>query len=199
MGEKTANRESSLVELCKAYGLTDRASDKGIERDWKELSIDYTILARLCMLGCGDDELAYAMGCSVDALNKRVCEDKGCWLNEYRLHHSQSIRMALRRKQLEVALNKGDTRMLMYLGQVYLGQGRGVPGSTSPTRSVPDNTLIQIINQGREVRGNGSSEATQKCITEGVGSNEPVKGDVEAGAVFGETVLGDSGHNGEVK
>jgi hypothetical protein len=192
---KMAGRGSSaLVELCKRYELLEvgnGTTGDSIARDETLLEVDYGLLSRLCMLGCSREELAYALGSTEQALDKATQRDKGYRLSEYQEYHSQAIRVAIRRKQLEVALGRGDTKMLMYLGQVYLGQGgymrrsAAVNSSSSsslsvdgggggkPGKFVSDSTLIQIIHNNKEERGNGSSEVIKTCLS---GGNKDIEG-----------------------
>lgn len=86
-----------------------------------EHSIDWDAFDKLAGLQCSASEMAFFFGCHHDALNDACKRTHGCTLGEYRATRSHSGRIALRRKQFEVAL-EGNPTMLIWLGKQMLGQ-----------------------------------------------------------------------------
>ena len=75
--------------------------------------VDRNLIYQLASIYCGKQEIAEAVGCSVDTLNRRFSDliEQG----------RAAGRKSLRRVQWEKAL-KGDTKMLMWLGKNILKQ-----------------------------------------------------------------------------
>lgn len=78
-----------------------------------KLQLDEALIERLAMIHCNKTEIAAAVGCSVDTLDRNYAEliakgmDKG--------------KTTLRRMQFEAA-QKGNVVMLIWLGKQLLGQ-----------------------------------------------------------------------------
>jgi hypothetical protein len=75
--------------------------------------INASQVAKLAAIGCTTLEIASAMDCSVDTLQRRFAANlaKG----------RESLKMKLRRRQIRAALD-GNITMLIWLGKQYLGQ-----------------------------------------------------------------------------
>jgi hypothetical protein len=76
--------------------------------------LDVLMITKLASIMCSYEEIASVMGTSVDNLKKRYKDI----IENGRAEGKKS----LRRKQMEVALEKGDVRMLIFLGKNYLDQ-----------------------------------------------------------------------------
>ena len=77
--------------------------------------VDYSLVKKLAMIQCTQQEIANFLGCSINKLEK----DKE-FIRVYKKHIDEG-RMSLRRKQWRAA-DEGNTTMLVWLGKQYLGQ-----------------------------------------------------------------------------
>lgn len=77
--------------------------------------IDYDLADRLAQIQCTQEEIAAAMGCSVDTLMR---DEKFCGIYKSGIENG---RTSVRRQQWK-ALEEGNTTMLVWLGKQYLGQ-----------------------------------------------------------------------------
>lgn len=78
--------------------------------------IDYDAAEELGALHCTQEECAPILGCSIAVLERDL---------EFRARHKAGKARAnasLRRKQFELAINKGNVTMLVWLGKQVLGQ-----------------------------------------------------------------------------
>lgn len=84
-----------------------------VGRPSKVKDIDKELVFRLASLQCTHKEIAEAVGCSLDTLDKHF---------KNIIEQGKNVgRKSLRRAQFDKALN-GDTRMLVWLGKQYLSQ-----------------------------------------------------------------------------
>lgn len=91
-----------------------KAGRKKIEIDWHEFD-------KLCQLQCSLREIASWFECSEDTIERRVKEVHSIDFADYFDQKRGKGKIALRRKQYEVALS-GNVTMLIWLGKQYLGQ-----------------------------------------------------------------------------
>lgn len=84
------------------------------EISWKQFD-------KLCQLQCTLRELASFFECSEDTIERAVERDKGMSFADYFDQKRGLGKIALRRKQLELAM-KGSIPLLIWLGKQYLGQ-----------------------------------------------------------------------------
>lgn len=84
------------------------------EINWEEFD-------KLCAMQCSQREIAAWFEVSVDTIERRVEEIHGVKFAEYFEEKRGKGKIALRRKQYEVAMS-GNTTMLLWLGKQYLGQ-----------------------------------------------------------------------------
>ena len=85
-----------------------------IEIDWKQFD-------QMCALHCTKKEIAALFFCCEETIENKVMEQWGMTFSAYFEQKSADGKKALRRKQLEVALN-GNATMLIWLGKQHLGQ-----------------------------------------------------------------------------
>lgn len=83
--------------------------------------INWDDFDKLCTMQCSLDEIASWFNCSIDTIERAVRREKKCYFAEYFNAKRGRGRIALRRKQYEIALS-GDIRMLIWLGKQFLGQ-----------------------------------------------------------------------------
>jgi hypothetical protein len=111
-------------EPHKSFDIRPVAPDKVI-RDFKDLKINYQVLVNMFSIGLNRSDVAFALGCSVDALEKRVekdFEDKGYTIGDMeRWYGKQYIRQIVLKGQIQAALD-GEWKALEWLGKNYLGQ-----------------------------------------------------------------------------
>lgn len=90
-----------------------------INRNTKE--VDWALLERCCRLHCTQYECASLQAMHVDTLLRKIKEQYGVTFSEYYDQFAADGKMALRRKQFEMAM-KGDRALLIHLGRHWLGQ-----------------------------------------------------------------------------
>lgn len=88
------------------------AKKKRLTKEWVEGRRDE--VRKLAQLGITDDELESVLQVSESAIKKHFREE----LTDGR----NNMRAALRRAQFEKAIQEKDTKMLIWLGKMYLGQ-----------------------------------------------------------------------------
>jgi hypothetical protein len=121
-----------------------------IVRDWEKLEIDYDKLVKFLSLGMNRSDVAYAMGCSVSALERRVAED---WVKEgylygdlERWYRGMYIRQVVLKGQIKAA-EEGDWRALEWLGKNYLGQSiDGVKEAGKELALLKGSSVKQLID-----------------------------------------------------
>jgi hypothetical protein len=128
-------------------------SPEKVERDWKKLKIDHQVLVNMLSIGLNRSDVAFTLGCSVEALEKRVeadFEKEGYTIADLERWYSKMyIRQVVLKGQIAAALD-GEWKALEWLGKNYLGQTQdGVKaGSSISGASVQD--LIRIATQGEK-------------------------------------------------
>lgn len=102
--------------------------------------IDKGLFERLCGLQCKLDEIAYALDCSADTVERWCKREYKTGFAETFKKHSGSGKISLRRYQFELA--KKSAAMAIFLGKQYLGQ------SDNPDGGEPgDDPLNEIIKR----------------------------------------------------
>lgn len=99
-----------------------------IEINWEEFD-------KLCALQCTLREFASWFDCSEDTIENKVKEKWSIKFSEYFEQKRGKGKIALRRKQYDVAMG-GNVSMLIWLGKQYLGQSDNPDshGDESPKR-----------------------------------------------------------------
>tara|TARA_R100001463_G_scaffold76347_8_gene130456 strand:- start:7243 stop:7554 length:312 start_codon:yes stop_codon:yes gene_type:complete len=94
----------------------------------KHYKLDVDLIKKLATIHCTYQEIAEIVGTSVSTLEKRYKSiiEKG----------RSEGKKSLRRKQMEVALDKGDVRMLIWLGRNLLDQ-KDSPENTENNQPLP--------------------------------------------------------------
>lgn len=85
------------------------------------VKIDWAEFDKLCALQCSQREIASWFDCSEDTIERAVKREKGESFAEYFEQKRGKGKIALRRKQYEVAMS-GNVALLIWLGKQYLGQ-----------------------------------------------------------------------------
>jgi len=85
------------------------------------VEIDWKVFDNLCHIWCTLREIASAFSCSEDTIERAVKREKGVGFAEYYKEKADGGRIALRRKQLQVAL-AGNVTMMIFLGKQKLSQ-----------------------------------------------------------------------------
>ena len=84
-------------------------------------AIDYALLDKLCSIHCTGLEIAGILEMDYDTLNKGLKREQGMGFTDYFSMKSASGKAAIRRKQIERAL-EGNVPMLIWVGKQILGQ-----------------------------------------------------------------------------
>lgn len=74
------------------------------------------------IIWAGQEYIAEQLGMSSDTLSRRIEERYGCTFAEYRYKRQEVLRMNLRKKQYQIAMEDGNVTMLIWLGKNMLGQ-----------------------------------------------------------------------------
>src|SRR5690554_591052 len=74
------------------------------------------------IIWAGQEYIAEQLGMSADTLSRRIRERYGCSFAEYRHKRQEMLRINLRKKQYQVAMEEGNVTMLIWLGKNMLGQ-----------------------------------------------------------------------------
>lgn len=83
--------------------------------------IDLNTLDKLIGIQCSAEECAQFFEVSADTIDRRIKEEYSMGFAEYFTIKRGQGKIALRRKQYQVALS-GNTTLLIWLGKQYLGQ-----------------------------------------------------------------------------
>jgi len=86
-----------------------------------ETKIDWEQFDKLCMLQCTQKEIASFFDCTDETIQNLVKKYKNTDFSVYYAQKSQKGKIAIRRKQFQVA-ESGNTTMLIWLGQNWLSQ-----------------------------------------------------------------------------
>ncbi len=86
-----------------------------------KIEIDWEQFDKLCMIQCTLIEIASWFDCTSDTIERAVLREKKISFADYFTIKRGKGKIALRRKQYEVALS-GNTYMLCWLGKQYLEQ-----------------------------------------------------------------------------
>lgn len=99
---------------------------KQIDKEWKSVGRPKSVFnwrecEYLCSIGCSQEEIAGFFQVHRDTLAKKIKEEFGITWSEYYEKYSQGMKVALRRRQFQAAM-EGSDQMLKFLGKNVLGQ-----------------------------------------------------------------------------
>ena len=103
--------------------------------------VNAAAVRELAAIGCTIQEIAYTLGCDEKTIDRNFRDDY--WSGR------SGMRVALRRKQVELAL-KGDRTLLIWLGKNYLDQTDLLRSETTvdqTTKFENSNELKQKLNE----------------------------------------------------
>lgn len=86
------------------------------------IKIDLAQAEQLCQLGCTLREVAGFFKCSEDTIQRALKRERDQTFSEFWDMHAAGGDISLRRAQYDVAVNKKDPKMLIWLGKQRLGQ-----------------------------------------------------------------------------
>jgi hypothetical protein len=109
-----------------------------------ETQIDWEILDKLCQLQCTQKEIAYFFDCTDDTIQNLCIKHKNKGFSEYYAQKAVVGKIAVRRKQLQIA-ETGNTTMLIWLGQNWLGQSNRETVTNDSEKEIKVN--INILNE----------------------------------------------------
>ena len=104
----------------------------------QQIKIDKKIFEGLCGIQCTEQEIADAFDCSVDTIERWCKREYKQRFAEVFAQKRSKGRVSLRRMQWKTA-EKGDIRMLIWLGKQYLDQ------KETPIISTNEPINIQIV------------------------------------------------------
>jgi hypothetical protein len=128
------------------YELVPIAPDK-VNRNWEDIKIDYQHLVNMLSIGLTRSDIAFTLGCSIEALEKRVVEDhkdRGFTFTDLeRWYKGMYIRQIVLQGQIKAAKD-GEWKALEWLGKNYLGQTPEGIKSSGALSGTPIHELIKI-------------------------------------------------------
>lgn len=131
--EKKPDIDRVLLLWKKKLEEEIEAEERSVSEYYAQIDKEYVSIGRpksvlnwrefeyLCSIGCTLEEIAGFFQIAKSALQVRVQQEFGETFTERYEKLSQGMKVALRRKQLSVAM-EGDTSMLKFLGKNALGQ-----------------------------------------------------------------------------
>jgi hypothetical protein len=135
------------------------------------VDIDWAAFNTLCAVACTREEIAAYFKCSIPTIERAVLREHGMRYGEYYAQHASHMTAALRRKQIQLALN-GNVTMLIWLGKQYLGQSEQQKTEVSGPGGSP--IEVNVANVRERVTGRILSIAAR--LTEGADITEPERG-----------------------
>lgn len=129
------------------------------EIDWEEFDF-------LCGIQCTLNEIACRFHCDEKTIERAVLREKGIDFVDYFGKKRGVGKLALRRKQLQLAM-MGDRTLLIFLGKNYLDQSdmtkvkldhTGSIGTYDYLKTLTDEQLDRIITKGRAVACAGGND-----------------------------------------
>ena len=112
-----------------------------------ETKIDWEQFDKLCMLQCTQKEIAYFFDCTDDTIHNLCIKHKNKGFSEYYAQKAVFGKIAVRRKQLQIA-ETGNTTMLIWLGQNWLGQSNRETTTSESDKSI--NVNIQVVDDNHK-------------------------------------------------
>jgi len=144
------------------------AQEKDLDEYYKKLDIEHKAIGRpksvfnfkemeyLCSIGCTLKEIAGFFQVYDSTVTDRIKEEFGLSFNEYYERHSQGIKVALRRRQIKLAMD-GDGAMLKFLGKNILGQKEKVEFDGQ----VKVNSWVDLMNNLDDDAENDDAEPSE--------------------------------------
>lgn len=102
-----------------------------------KIEVDFDELQKLCELHCTGEEIASFFDISYDTLNSRIIEAGYRGFSEYYAKNVGKGKIALRRKQWELAMD-GEVKLLIWLGKQNLGQKDRVENDVTLEQKLSD-------------------------------------------------------------
>ena len=102
--------------------------------------VDYKSLENLCAIQCSGEECASFLDMDYETLNRILKRDKHGGFKEYFALKGGKGKISLRRAQYQLAVEKKNPTMLIWLGKQYLGQ-------KEPERAI-DATEVEALIDG---------------------------------------------------
>ena len=88
------------------------------------IQIDWEKFDKLCFIQCTLEEIAGFFDCSVDTIERKVTDEKGCTFAEYHKVKAAGGKASLRRRLYSIAHSdtaKGSVTACIWLSKQYLG------------------------------------------------------------------------------
>lgn len=120
-----------------------------------KIEINWFEFDKLCAIQCSLREIAGWFDCSEDTIERRVKETHDVTFAEYFDQKRGKGKIALRRKQYDVAMN-GNVSMLIWLGKQYLDQSDKQETSSSHIVKYEDIIKNLEVTNGSEKESKGN-------------------------------------------
>lgn len=113
--------------------------------------IDWEEFDKLCQLQCTLEEISGWFNCSEDTIERAVLRERDSKFADYHASKAASGRIALRRKQHQVAM-EGNVTMLIWLGKQRLGQMDRFEKRVieDPKKAVATEDQVQVLTKQLE-------------------------------------------------
>lgn len=130
---KMSDLDAALRQLKMRMEEEIEAAQREVEEYYEQIDMEYKRVGRpksifnekelryLCSIHCTREEIAGFFQMNKDVLSRKVRKEFDMSWNEFYESNSQGSKVAIRRKQIQVAMD-GDTQMLKFLGKNMLGQ-----------------------------------------------------------------------------
>lgn len=102
------------------------------------MNVPWELVKKAAKAGCTQDEMAAHVGISLNALKKQCLEDHGMELFDWTRQHKAGGNAELRIAQHEVAVERKNPLMLMFLGKNNLGQSDRPKNTASEAKTFVD-------------------------------------------------------------
>lgn len=86
------------------------------------IPIDWKTVISLCKIQCTGEEIAAVLDISYDTLEKAIRREQKLCFTDFYKRHSAHGKASLRRAQYQLAVEKHNPTMLIWLGKQQLGQ-----------------------------------------------------------------------------
>lgn len=148
-----------------------------IEIDWKEFD-------KLCRFGCTKREIADWYSCSESAIEEAVKREKQMTFTMYHATHLAKTKVSLRRKQLEMALEKENVEMLKLCGKIHLNQTDKIQLDMNVDVRITDQRVVEMSQELLDLINDRPIVVSDKGLLARDSAETPVIGINDQGATI---------------
>lgn len=110
-------------------------------------TIPFEELDKLLHMQCSLSEVAYFFSMKADTIKAIIQRDKKMTFDEYADKFKQHMKIALRRKMVDLAINQDDKQAIFYLTKQYIGENQ--ESSYSNKVKKPKRLVFEVIKKER--------------------------------------------------